>query len=343
MNEHVEIALRKRGKPLAVRRQLPAGSIELAEKEPVERRLSIGFGPDDDMTAYRMRRVRLLRGWSPEEFRLKVAVEQGVIVLRGDDPESLPEGRYYVDVGIEDTKVRPQSTRAAVSHDGFARVELNIELDERDVSVDLSGADAAIARVIGASTLDEMAGDVWLNDPDVAATRKACLLNLAASLRVRPTKTKSLISNVRRIFVANRDRVYAECDPALVSILEELALDPKKPFYREGRPTADIHLRLLQAIPVDEQGRFSRDRLISFRGEGSPSLQAVVAVPDAGFPKMYAEFDLDLGNALQDVVGFVVHMGELLDGTPTNHLDLRAKLASRKNAARDFVYYRIVG
>jgi hypothetical protein len=47
-----------------------------------------------------------------------------------------------------------------------------------------------------------------------------------------------------------------------------------------------------------------------------------------------------LSNPLQDVVGFFVHMGELLDGKPTNHLDLRKKLAKTK--AGDFLYYRVV-
>ena len=56
-------------------------------------------------------------------------------------------------------------------------------------------------------------------------------------------------------------------------------------------------------------------------------MQMVIAVPPVNSPHTYAEFDIDLGNALQDVLGFVVHMGELLDGKPTNHLELRPKLA----------------
>ena len=46
----------------------------------------------------------------------------------------------------------------------------------------------------------------------------------------------------------------------------------------------------------------------------------------------YAEFDLDFGNPLQDLVGFFVHVGELLDGKPTNHLDMRKPLAKTKAA-----------
>ena len=52
-------------------------------------------------------------------------------------------------------------------------------------------------------------------------------------------------------------------------------------------------------------------------------MQVVVAIPPPDLPHTYAEFDLDLANPLQDVLGFFVHMGELLDGKPTNHLDMR--------------------
>lgn len=78
---------------------------------------------------------------------------------------------------------------------------------------------------------------------------------------------------------------------------------------------------------------------LSFRAEGKPSLQMVVAVPPVGLPDTYAEFDLDLDNPRQDVVGFVVHMGEPLDGRPTKHLDMRKKLAGTK--AGRFLYYRV--
>ena len=67
-------------------------------------------------------------------------------------------------------------------------------------------------------------------------------------------------------------------------------------------------------------------------------MQTVIATPPAGFAHTYAEFDLDMGNALQDLEGFVVHMIELTDGKPTNHLDLRDKVA--KKAGR-FLYYDI--
>jgi len=125
----------------------------------------------------------------------------------------------------------------------------------------------------------------------------------------------------------------------LVPAVEDgnLANDDDKLFYAEGSPTAPIHQQLLDAIPADEKEGFKK--LLSFRSEGRPSLQLVIAVPPVGSAHTYAEFDLDLANPLQDVLGFVFHVGELLDGKATNHLDLRKKLSEGK--AGEFLYYTI--
>jgi hypothetical protein len=68
-------------------------------------------------------------------------------------------------------------------------------------------------------------------------------------------------------------------------------------------------------------------------------MQVVVAVPPPESPHTYAEFDIDLGNPLQDVLGFFVHMGELVDGKPTNHLDIHKVLSRTK--ASEFLYYAV--
>ena len=60
---------------------------------------------------------------------------------------------------------------------------------------------------------------------------------------------------------------------------------------------------------------------------------------DTEDPYTYADFDLDLNNPLQDVVGLIGHLGELLDGKSTNHLDMRKVLARTK--AKDYLYYSI--
>jgi hypothetical protein len=340
MNEYIEINLRRNDKPLRIKRQV-AGGIVLDEPDPIERTVYIGFAAADDITAYRMRRVRQLQGWDPEQFKLTVTVEDGSIVVRGVDANSLPEGRYLLEVSIEEATTSPVRQRVTVPYDSFGAVDVKVETDDRLVDVDLTDCDPTIGRVLERSTIDEENAIDWLDDDGWRPSRKACLLNLLASLRVRPTPSGNLAQYVRDVFWMGNERAYATVDRALYERLEDLSDDGDKPFYREGYPKADIHLKLLEQIPepAERKALFPRASLVSYRGEGRPSLQAVVARPPAGLDYTYADLDLDLGNPLQDFFGFVVHMGELLNGKPTNHLDLRKQLA--KGAAKPYLYYTV--
>ena len=337
MNEYIEVRFRRNGKPLRIKRQVPEG-IELDEPDPIQRTVSIGFDAANEITEYRVRRVRQLQGWDPGQFKLLVSAEDGSLVLRGVDPYALPQGRYTVRVRLEEAKTREQTRTVQIDENSHAVSVVDVETDDRDVEVDL-GTDQEVTRVLDNSSIDGEVALAWL-EGDRRPSKKACLLNLVASLRVRPTLSAPLIRHVRGFYEVGNERAYAKVDREFLTRLEELASDPKKPFYREGRPKADIHKKLIDPIPADIRPLFSPDRLLSFRGEKSPSLQAVVAEPPAGYAFTFADIDLDLGNPLQDVVGFIVHMGELVGGNPTNHLDLRKKLA--KTAAGAFLYYKVV-
>src|SRR5688572_28019651 len=118
-----------------------------------------------------------------------------------------------------------------------------------------------------------------------------------ASLRVRPLVSDGLIEYIQSTFRVFNDRAFMKVDKSLLPRIQELVLDPKKPFYAEGKPTAPIHQRLLEDIPAGEKAMFTGG-LLSFRGEGKPSLQMVIAVPPVDLAHTYAEFDLDLGNPL---------------------------------------------
>ena len=341
MNEYIEVRCRRKGKPLRITRQVPEG-IELDEPDPIQRTVSIGFDAADEITEYRVRRIRQLQGWDPGQFKLRISVEDGTLVLRGVDQFALPQGRYTVRVRLEEARTREQTRTVNIDENGHAVSVVDVETDDRDVAVDLGTVDQDIKRVLDASSFDGEVAVAWL-EGDSRPTKKACLLNLLASLRVQPTRSAPLIEHVQRFYQMGTERGYARVDREFLPRLEELASDPSKPFYREGRPVDDMHKKLIESIPKDIRQLFSPDRLLSFRGEtrgGGPSLQAVVAEPPAGYDFTFADIDLDLGNALQDVAGFVVHMGELVGGDPTNHLDLRKKLA--KTSAADFLYYTLV-
>jgi hypothetical protein len=338
MNEAIEVQFRRNGKRLRVKRQLPGG-IEFDEPDPLERTVGIEFSAQTDVTRMRMDSIRRIQGWDPGEFELRMSVEDGSILLRGVTEHALAEGRYRVRLQIEEAK-SPKAQTVVLGHDGRATVAIDVAMDDRSVDVDLTTADEGILAVLGRSRVDGSVATDWLEDANRRPTRQACLLNLMASLRSRPTLGSPLLPLVDSVFLVANDRIYTKVDRALLPTLQQLADHSTKPFFAEGRPHGTIHGRLLAEMPEppDVKARFKD--LTSFRAEGKPSMQVVVAVPPADLAHTYAELDLDLGNPLQDLVGFFVHMGELLDGKPTNHLDMRKELA--KSSAKKFLYYRVV-
>jgi hypothetical protein len=271
---------------------------------------------------------------------LNLSVEDGSIILRGVTAHALPEGLYQVRLQIEEVKTLGGFQTADVAEDGKAVVEIPIVMDDRSVDVDLDDCDQRIRDVLDRSTVDDVGAVEWLESSLRRPTRQACLLNVMASLRSRPQLGSPLIDLVDHVFFVSNDRLYAKVDRAFVDTMQSLSLDPNRPFFAEGKPRAAIHGRLLAALPEPPATKARFVDLLSFRGEGKPSMQAVMALPPPDLPHAYAEFDLDLGNPLQDVLGFFVHVGELFDGKPTNHLDLRKKLA--KSKASKFLYYTVV-
>jgi hypothetical protein len=339
MNELIEVRFLKGSKRLRVKRQVPGG-IEFDEPDPLERTVGIEFDARSASTRERMNSIRRIQGWDPGQFKLNVSVEDGSLILRGVNQHGLPEGLYKIRLQIEEAKTLGGFKIADVDHDGKALVEIKVAMDDRSVDVDLDDCDQAVRGVLDASRVDGIGAVEWLEGTGHRPTRQACLLNLMASLRIRPTAGKPLVEMMDQVFFVGNDRIYAKVDRALLNTMHNLALDPKKPFFAEGRPHAPVHGRLLATLPeaADVKARFLD--LFSFRGEGKPSMQVVLAVPPPDIPHTYAEFDLDLGNPLQDLLGFFVHVGELLDGKPTNHLDIRKVLAKTK--ASEFLYYTVV-
>lgn len=166
-------------------------------------------------------------------------------------------------------------------------------------------------------------------------------MNLLAKLRTAPTVTEPLIRQVQHVFFADVDRAFVRVDREFFTRIDALAQDPNKPFFEEGSPKSAVHRQLLDRISAVEGG-IDQYRLVSYRQEGANSMQAVIAHhPQDLSRNVYADLDIDLGNPLQDVVGFVVHLGELIDPGRTDHLALRAKLGKNKRIA-PFLFYDVV-
>src|SRR5918996_1459837 len=235
MNEYIEIRFFKNGKRLKVKRQV-SGGLEFDERDPIERTVGIGFTHRNEATRLRLDNIRRIQGWPPGQFDLKMSVEDGSIILRGVNPHALPEGFYKVRVQIEEVKNAGGWASANVPHDESAVVDIDLTMDERSVTVDLATCDELVGSVLAQSTVEGMNGTAWVEDDSRRATRRACLLNLLASLRVRPRLGDPLLGRVDHVFRVANDRIYARVDKAFLQTLKDLAKDDSKPFYEEGTP-----------------------------------------------------------------------------------------------------------
>ena len=164
-------------------------------------------------------------------------------------------------------------------HDSHGVVTIDLAMDDREIDVDLEAADTAVSDLLEASTLDGIKGTDWVQSADIRPTRRACALNLLAALRVTPLKSAPLLADVECLFVGKDDRCYAKVKPGFYTRVLSLSESNDK-VYPEGPPTSKIHEELLLALPVYDAataGCFNAKNLWSFRAEGSPSLQMVVA------------------------------------------------------------------
>ncbi len=341
MNEAIQIGLRRNGKALQILSLDDTGITLNKETDAWPRGLSFEFDGRTDATTTRMRWMRESKGWPPFQFPLKLSLESGMIVVRGDEADSLPPGDYWFRLSIGDLNVLGGKVPVRVKKDSQTKVLVKVEEDPRYVVVtDEAGWDAEVAKALiqSGQTIDGATVSEWLTADNPRENRKACLLNLMAKLRTLPKgEDETFLSHVKSLFMVNADRLYCEIDAAFHARLQAQSDDPAMPFYAEGKPTSSEHLRLLTRAGTltDVTGY----RLESFRQEGRDSMQVVVAIPPGASGRYFADVDIDLGNPLQDVDGFIVHMGELLRGKTTDHLDLHDKLA--KGPTARFLYYTV--
>lgn len=348
MNERILVDLRSNGKPLLVQSLNRDGLILMGDGDTWPRGMTLEFDGRSSVTKLRMDRIRHLRGWHPWQFKFDVSVQSGCLALSGVDANALPSGDYWFRLRIGDLQLPKGRISARVPDNGDVVVRVDAGHDRRRIELtgDPVDFDPEVRRILESpeSRVDGVPLISWLRDPGKKARRKACVLNLLAKLRTTPSLGDPLIRSVRSVFFADVDRIYAATSADFLSRLQALAANPKKPFYDEGSPKSAVHLRLkerMKDLEVDAQS-FT---LQSFRQEGKNSLQAVVAIPPgatgASGPSRahYADLDIDLGNPLQDIQGFFIHLGELLGSGKTDHIDLHDKLA--KGSTSQFLYYEV--
>jgi len=222
-----------------------------------------------------------------------------MLSFAGDDQNSLPAGGYWLRVGIADLKTPNGRLKLDIKDNQTdARVDVDVAADSRTVVVTaFEKFDPQIRTVLESpqSSLDGQSIEQWLSSRDTRPKRKACLLNLMAKLRTAPDPKTPLITDVRNIFFAGTERIYAQVNGTLLNRLQTLVDDPNRPFYSEGTPTSPTHRKLLEQIEARGWGKPENYTLHSFRQEGRTCMQVVVAAPSVGTDPFCADFDIDLG------------------------------------------------
>jgi hypothetical protein len=340
MNETIRLELEMDDEPLPIQEFGPAGLELQHEIDTWPRSFLFEFDADNEVTRTRMNWVRDRWGWNPGVFDLHVTLDDGSLVVSGVDERSLPGGRYWFSVEINGVKVAGRTHTIFVDDNEQVTSTLTVSEDPRRIVLTkrVDEWDQTIRDLLtrAGQTFDGLTIADWLVSQDPREARKACLLNLMAKLRVLPTgDSVPFLSHLRRVFLTDVERIYAEIDREMLLRLRQLADDDARPFFDEGPPAAAIHRRLLDRAEVPGH------RLQSFRQDGRNSMQVVIAYPP-GEPldgRYFADIDIDLGNPLRDLEGFVIHMGELLSGGDTDHLKLHDALA--RGATGSFLYYEV--
>jgi hypothetical protein len=340
MNERIRIRFTRNGTALPVSRLDRSAGLEFGfESSARPKGFSIGLYPGNTVVEKAWAKVRQIEDWRAGEFPLTVTRDGDALVVSGGGKHnpagSLPAGAYTLHLRVSETRLRDGVCQIEIPPGG----EVPVQLDQVGPPVRLTALDHAqwddeLRSVCehADSRIDRMDPLSWLIQPLPRVERKACLLNLLAKARSLPTARRGeslcpLIESIRWVEV---DRIDVKARPGLLAALRKLAQ------WRDALPIHPSHAENMSTIFGGQPSDYAVE---SFREPVSQRSMQVVVATHKGTGAQFAEFDIDLGNPNVDLAGGIVHVGELIDPGPTNHLDLYHEL--RGGATSDFMYYRL--
>jgi hypothetical protein len=333
--EAFEFAFERRGKDLPVTGLKPNEGIVLDDETSAwPLGVALQLTPISPGTRVRWENIQRQQGWiGARTFGLSMSVHNGRLRFEGIKPKLLPEGTYQVSIFLGGYRFHSRVYEFTIPKDGTAVIVAQDNPDKRRVVMDrkIEDFDEATFSIVNASSIDGIGLAEWLRQDHRRDSRKACILNILAKLRTPIAGKPPLSEGVKRLIFADVDRVYAELEPRFVHRI----MLPDAGF-EEDPVIHSTHLRLLHFVPNG-----TASQLHSVREHVQTlSMQLTLAIPDDGDAPQYADIDIDLGNPFTTPLGFVIHLGELIDPGKTDHLGLRKRLQG--TACDEFLYYEIV-
>ena len=295
--------------------------------------VGLQFQPITPGTRKMWETIQRRRGLPSTSFPLRMSRAGDCLRFEGLKPDELPPGDYRAAVFVGGYRFHTRLLEFTIPKNGSVSVEAEEKPERRHVTLveTVDRFDDLTRDIVMRSDLDGMSMANWLNDSSRRDSRKACVLNILAKLRARTADQLPLSEGVRRIFLADVDRIYVELVPGF-----SRRILASSSFFTKDLVVHTTHNRLLTRIPNGKDYG-----LESFRENVTEnSLQLAFALPDNPADPECADIDIDLGNPFTNPLGFFIHIGELLDPGKTDHLALFTKL--KNSSASDFLYYEVV-
>ena len=321
------------GAPLALAAPAQPGAGVLLQAEPgaPPRRTTVELLPRDARAEFSL---RLAGGVLP----LEATVQAGELLVESVPPGRL-RGAFSLRLRIDDLLLGGGRWRG-VELDDQGQGRATVAARPRPLTIAPPESFDPVLRSVltGPSRLDGLPPEQWLREPLRQAKRRACLLNLLAVLRATDLFARPAVACLQELLHQATDHLQARAAAELYWLVSEAARLPDNPARQRVFDDFGIHASHKRAL-----AQLSRDLGLpapasfeSFRFEGRPSLQIVFAIPAGVADSHLVDLDLDLGNPRQDLLGLVVHFGELFD-EGLDHVALRARLA--KGPAGPFLGY----
>ena len=332
--EAFEFAFERRGRSLPVTGLDPNEGVVLdGETSAWPLGVALQLVPISPGTKVRWEQIQREQGWiGARTFGLQMSLRNSRLRFEGNKPGLLPEGKYQASIFLGGYRFHARVHEFEIPRDGTAVIVAPEKADNRRVQLDrdIRDFDDDSRRIVESSTLDGVGLDEWLRQEHRRDSRKACLLNILAKLRTPIEDKPPLSQGVKRLIFADVDRVYAELEPRFAGRLMLTAGG-----FEEDPVIHSTHLRLLRFVPHGTSSELHSVR------ENVPklSMQITLALPEDADAPQYADIDIDIGNPFTTPLGFIIHVGELIDPGKTDHLGLYKKLKSTR--CKEFLYYRV--